>query len=470
MNIKFNYKPFPVHRAFHESTSPTRVLFGAMGSGKTYALCAEVIAWALENPGARIMLSRFTASALRDTTEPIFFELLPTEIYKHPASSVGRAQAHYEHFRFPNGSLVIFRGLDDWNKHRSLNLSLLAIDEASEIDEDTFVGMSTRIRQQDPTREAREQGAPLIKNLGIIMATNPNGKDWLYRNFVKPESKLPNAESFMSTTFDNPYLPPEYFDRLKHMPPNFYKRNVLCQFDDFADQVYEDWGWDTHVIKPYTHYPDQCGIWMACDPALHQTAGLWVVNEGNRLVGVAEYSEPQLAALPHAKAFRELEAAHKMTVTRRVADPIMNAREKSSALAPADVYRNQGFSFEPGAKWHKTRIPVLGQLITNKQFVVTEDCPRTYEQIKNYKWKEASVAALRQGMKGPEQPVKKDDDLVDCAQYLAGIFRPQAALVKTDQLNRPLTANELFSKDVHARIKQQRAKRETPRGVYGGII
>lgn len=107
MQVSFEYTPLPVHEAFHRSTSYERMLFGAFGSGKTYAVIAEAIAWCLEQPGIRGLIARKTVPELRDTTEPIFKELLPPELWKVGVER--KSGGHMESFTFPNGSVVLFR-------------------------------------------------------------------------------------------------------------------------------------------------------------------------------------------------------------------------------------------------------------------------------------------------------------------------------------------------------------------------
>lgn len=60
MVINFEYKPMRVHESFHRSTTFERMLFGAFGSGKTYAIVAEAIAWCLEQPGIHGLVIRKT--------------------------------------------------------------------------------------------------------------------------------------------------------------------------------------------------------------------------------------------------------------------------------------------------------------------------------------------------------------------------------------------------------------------------
>src|SRR5450759_4174591 len=149
MRIVFDSKPLQIHEAFHKSTAYERMNFGAFGSGKTYALMDEVHAWCLEQPGIRGLVIRKTVPELRDATEPVFHERMPAELWN--AGDTGRQGGHLEHFEYPNGSMVLFRSMDDWNKHRSLNVGFIAYDECNEIDEDSYLGMMARVRQVDLT-------------------------------------------------------------------------------------------------------------------------------------------------------------------------------------------------------------------------------------------------------------------------------------------------------------------------------
>jgi PBSX family phage terminase large subunit len=455
MNITFDYRPLPVHAGFHASDAKERAMFGAFGSGKTYAICAEAIAWCLEQPGIRGLITRLTIPELRDTTETVFFSILPDALYK--AGTVKRMGGHVESFMFPNGSVVLFRGIDDWNKHKSLNVGFIAWDEADEFDEETYMGMSSRVRQRDPTPEGKRYGAKEITRRGMWLATNPAGHNWLYRRFVDPATRIDGNEHWRSTSFDNPFLPPEYIDTLLQYPDAWVRRYVLCQFDDFAGQIYEDWAWDTHVIEPYRNnqYPSNV-FWMGMDIGTRvPTAGLWVVvnEEKRRLEAIAEYQATSLSASDHAAAWRAIEAKLKMNVRWRVADPNIQARDKGTNMKLSDQYSRLGFNFSLGPRTYPQRIPMLGQLIRANRFVVTRDCPITYEQIKNYSWEEVTMAQKQKGIDPPEKPVKANDHCVDCAQYLSSRWVRPLKFKASDR-------EKTFSQEAVAIIrKQQNQKR-----------
>lgn len=474
--VEFEYSPLSVHADFHRSLAYERCMFGAFGSGKTYALCAECIAIALEQPGSRLLVTRKTIPELRDTTETVFFDILPHELRQ--AGNMTRLGGHVSDFTFPNGSQVKFRGIDDWQKHKSLNVAFIFWDEADEFDEETYRGMMSRVRQRDPTAEGKRYGATAITRRGMCLASNPAGRNWIYNRFVNPATRAANTEWFRSTSFDNPHLPVEYLESLLQYPEPWVKRYVLCQFDDFAGQIYEDWGWETHVVEPPREFPGGSIFWMGMDPGTRNpTAGLWVYvkNDTRELIAVAEYEESQLAAAKHAQTWRRIEAGLMRkcqgghgAVRWRVSDPTITTRDRGSNMSLDVQYRRLGYSFQLGPKLHKDRIPMLGNLITQRRFKVTKDCPRTFEAIKDYQWEDLTPTQRSKGADPPEKPLKKGDHLVDAAQYLAS--RWVAPMKDATPLPQDLSEQELFSRRVQSTISKQLRRQRRPRTRDGVLV
>jgi len=476
MQVDFTYRPLEVHRPFHTSRAFERALFGAFGSGKTYAIIAEAIAWCLEQPGIRGLIARKTAPELRDTTEPIFRELLPAELWA--AGNERRSGGHMESFTFPNGSVVLFRSLDDWNKHRSLNLGFIAYDEANEIDRETYMGMASRVRQRDITAEARAAGySGEVTRRGIWLATNPSGKDWLYRRFaavgegdLKTDEYVDGSEYFKSTSLDNPYLPVQFVEQLLNYPDQWIKRYVLCQFDDFAGRIYEEWNEVDHFIEPIKAFPQGGVIWMGMDPGTRNpTAGLWCLldRQSQTLIGVREYQENYTAARKHAEAWRRIEATLKPAHVRyRIADPNINTTDRGSNQVLHDLYRREGFNFKLGPRQEKYRIPALQQLVYLKRFKVTKDCPLTFEAMKDSQWEDMTPTMKARGTDAPERRLKRNDHLPNCAEYLAGKWVKPSTLVLPDQ---SLSPWEWQSQEIHKQIRKQRSRKKRKRP-YGYAV
>lgn len=473
MNVTFGYKAMPIHADFHRSTAKHRMLFGAMGSGKTYAIIAEVIAWCLEQPGIRGMVVRKTYQELSDTTEPIFQELIPADLWR--ASHISHKGGHLNEFIFPNGSTVMFRSLDDWNKQRSQNLGFVAYDECNELDQESYDGMRSRVRQIDLTAEARDAGytAPITRR-GTWGATNPEGKDWLWDIYhADSPNRRPGYEMFTSTTLDNPYLPPDFVADMLTYPKPWIARYVLCQFDDFAGHIYESWSYDDHVVKlpVFTKEEQRANVyWMGMDPGTENpTAGLWVWcdRENRRLVGVAEYQEAGLAADVHAAAWRELEIRQHMNVRWRVADPnSVTQRDRGTAISLQTQYAKLGYNFNLGASKERDRIPALGRLIELRRFVLTDNCPRTFDAIKEYRWKDLTPQQRSSGEDPRETPLKKNTHLVECAQYIAGREVPIPKL----NMYADMSQNQAFNADIHRILKKNRQRARQPKSHDLGTI
>ena len=458
--LDFGYKPLEVHKPFHTSTAHERVMFGGYGSGKTWALCAEAIACGLEQPGIEALVIRKTVPALRDTTEAIFFSLLPDAFLSQ--CDVRRMGGHCESIMFPNGSKFMFRGLDNWIKLKSLSVAWIFYDEVDEIDQEEYEGMTSRIRQVEPTKQAKKLGAPNITRRGIASAANPAGENWVWQRFVGPD-RHDNTAWFKSTTLDNPTLPISYVDSMLAYPAPWVRRYILCEFDEFGGSIYPEWTTDTHVIQPYKDqngrycYEQDAFFIMGFDPGTYaKNAAVWCYHDRTRnwVVAVAEYAETGMSASEHARAWRAVEVRHGMKVRRRIADPIVTTRDRGSNQQLSDIYRRNGFNFEQGPRSLEQRLWPLGEMITNGRFRATSECPQLIAQLGSYRYEDLTPI---QRSKGREpKPLKKEVDLVDAAQYLATryVAPPKVA---------PITPDAEHGHEIRAAIKRQLADRRDTR-------
>lgn len=463
--IQLSYRPLDIYAPAHSSSARVRLLFGGFGTGKSMALCADAITRALLVPGLRICLSRVTVPELRDTLEPTFFDVLPPELLQ--SGRVLRAGGHVERFVFPNGSVVLFRQIDDWQKHKSLNLALWYPDELSEFDEGTFNGMSGRTRQVELTPEARELGytgtVPEWVR-GVMGASNPNGHDWMWRRFVdEPERR---SAHWVGTSLDNPHLPEDYLRTLLAMPESWVKRYVLSSFDDFGGLVYPEWGEATHVYRGPLDITQRTPAWMGLDPGTrHPTAGLWTVVHRGALVAVREHLAQGLSVPQHVARFRALETGLP-PVTWRVADPnSINVRDRGSAVSLKRQYAQLGYHFQDGPSSHQDRIPMLGALVKAGKFLGSDRTPLFNAQMQEYQWEQLTAYMKRKlgGSEraedyGPERPVKANDDLVDAAQYLSSRMVPSPKTLRPPP-QRPRTEAEVRSEVVRETILRQRRRR-----------
>lgn len=193
---------------------------GGVGSGKTYSIVLKALDLCVSNPGIFLLIGAQTYPLLRDTTLREFLNVVPSEI-------VAAYNKTNQHFTFHNGSEVIFRAFDDPNKLKSLNLGAVGIEEMTDVNEEIFKMLRTRLRQE---------GMPCC----LFGATNPSTfGNWVYKYFI--ESPIENSEVVYSVSSDNDFLPREYIadlEQIKKSNPEYYERMVMGRWGALEGLVY----------------------------------------------------------------------------------------------------------------------------------------------------------------------------------------------------------------------------------------
>lgn len=455
-----------------------------MGSGKTIALCADAILLALQQPGSLILVTRQTITSLKDTTEAELVNLLqalPPDLEEDTEAltlwdlcKVKKSGGHISHIEFPNGSMILFRGLDDWRKLMGFNLCAIYIDEATEVSYETYLALRTRLRQKQPLPRARRMGAKLITRRLIGICCNPNGHDWVWEHFVNEPDNKPALRQrrrfFRSTSFDNPTLynedgsPGDFLMDLLTMPEMFMRRMVFAEFDAFAGQIF-NFQPEIHITEHFTppaEWPRAMGldwglrnptaiVWWAQNPETKN----WVQYREWQSYDAADPMARDVAVTPTvhqvAAIIKQLEQGE--TIRWRAIDPACANRQADSGKSVMYWMAHYGLHFRKGMKDYNSRIQALQQLLERNQLQLTTSCPMTTIAIQQYRWEDLNPANKNDG---PERPQKKNDHLVDASQYLATLF--------TATIDAPTTAEpETFDKQIWQGVKKQIARRQYKR-------
>lgn len=251
-----SYRPLPPQRAFRNSTAKIRGYGGAMGGGKSRAICEEAFDLSLEHPGLKTVIARQEHTSITETTKKTMIEqVLPRELVRHTKQSGGE-----DYVELLNGSRIHFIGLDRPGRWFSSELGLLVVDQVEECSEDTIVLLTTRLRQVLPDGTVAPNK--------VILSFNPeNPGHWLQRWFILGASRteygfykrelwttgaiapLGDAEFIFAKAVDNPYLPPGYVELTLGGLPEHIRRRMLdgewlftsghCFFDTQALQDYQ---------------------------------------------------------------------------------------------------------------------------------------------------------------------------------------------------------------------------------------
>ena len=214
------------------------LLIGGYGSGKSYHVALKIVLKLMEEQRIALVV-RQVRETIRDSCFSLFKEILEKMDYlsddKRNKTKAVATTSPME-IKFPNGSRIIFRGMDNPEKLKSINnVSIVWLEECSEIRADGYTELLGRIR------------TPNI-SLHFFLTTNPiDRQNWIYSRFFSrtdehgKEIIIQDEEEFYekrtlinkrnkvyyhhSVLDDNPFLPRAYKERieaLKDTDPQLY--------------------------------------------------------------------------------------------------------------------------------------------------------------------------------------------------------------------------------------------------------
>lgn len=213
------------------------VMVGGYGSGKSYHIALKIHLKLLQEK-RKVLIVRQVYDTMRDSV----FDLMVDIISDMGLDSLVTYTSSPMKINYPNGSEIIFKGMDKPEKLKSIhNVSLIWLEEASEITYEGFKELLGRARH------------PKLL-VHFIISTNPTSKsNWVYKHFfidntdiqnirvtlddtrLYKEKEIKTADTYYhhSTADDNAFLPDSYIDTLEEMKeydPDLYRVARLGQF------------------------------------------------------------------------------------------------------------------------------------------------------------------------------------------------------------------------------------------------
>jgi PBSX family phage terminase large subunit len=338
-------------RICNEVDSRVIVLDGAYRSSKTQAGARVLVEWAIRYPST-YLVARATYRSLKDSTQAALLRgdgglpaLIPSEV-------VEQYRASDEMVMLRNGSIILFRSLEEGQveKLRGLTLGGILVDQLEELDGgpdgervyDTLLG-----RLSDP-------GGPRK----LIAITNPAGlTHWVYRRLVNPGTRDANVRHVQFRMADNPHLPADYVAEMlatKETRPHWYESFVEGVWGAFAGMAFPEFSDQVHVVDPF-EIPDTWERFQSMDHgAANPTAWHpWAVDHDSNLIVFDEYYSPGRVSEHAPEILRRLRPTaasskpHKLNWWER-----RNARgefERSPCYADPSIRAHHGHSDKWGA-------------------------------------------------------------------------------------------------------------------------
>lgn len=212
-----------------DNTHRYLILYGGAGSGKSVFAVQRFLYRLLTQPLCNILVVRAVAATNRDSTYALFRQV----ISKWGLSKLFSCKDSDLRISCANGNSVIFKGLDDTEKLKSITfpkgeLTDIWIEEASEILEEDFNQLDVRLRGKGAHKQ-------------MVLTFNPvSVLHWLKLRFF--DRKDPRAVVLKSTYKDNQFLDEDYkrtLEGYKDTDPYYYSVYCLGEWGVLGQTIFD---------------------------------------------------------------------------------------------------------------------------------------------------------------------------------------------------------------------------------------
>ena len=212
-----------------DNTHRYLILYGGAGSGKSVFAVQRFLYRLLTLPLCNILVVRAVAATNRDSTYALFRQV----ISKWGLSELFSCKDSDLRISCANGNSVIFKGLDDTEKLKSITfpkgeLTDIWIEEASEILEEDFNQLDVRLRGKGAHKQ-------------MVLTFNPvSVLHWLKLRFFDRQD--PRAVVLKSTYKDNQFLDEDYkrtLEGYKDTDPYYYSVYCLGEWGVLGQTIFD---------------------------------------------------------------------------------------------------------------------------------------------------------------------------------------------------------------------------------------
>ena len=336
------------------------VFYGGAGSGKSYFVMQKIILKALDSQ-RKVLIVRKVGATLKESVWSLTLELIHTGGLTPTVKQINKSDLTIE---FLNGSVLLFKGLDDSEKIKSINgITDIVIEEATEITLDDFTQLNLRLRSKKPNNQ-------------IHLMFNPVSKaNWVYKYFF--ETKPDNCVIVQTTYRDNPHLPKEYVDSLhalENKNPAYYKIYVRGEFATLdklvfpvihkriisEDELTDAWFW-AGMDFGYTNDPTAI-TWGYYNPVQND---LYITGEYDKIGMTNDVIAETLVSLGLSKEKIVADSAEPKSITEL---RNLGIKRIIASVKGADSVKN-GID-----RMQRCNI------------IIDERCTKTIEEFENYTW------------------------------------------------------------------------------------
>lgn len=297
----------------------SQVLFaGPAGTGKSRACLEKVHAMCLANPGMRALVVRKTAVSLSSTALVTFEQHVATEhIENGDVKWFGGSPKEAACYRYGNGSVIVVGGMDKSMKIMSSEYDVCYVQEATELSEDDWEKITTRLRNGKVSFQQ------------LIADANPD----MPTHWLKVRSDKGLTKYIQSKHEDNPTLYNDdgtltvsgqaYMTMLDDLTGVRYQRLRRGLWVAAEGLIYDEFDPSIHLRSSLSDPPHDWPHHLVIDFGFTNpfVCQFWVEDPDGRLIMYKEIYQTQTLVEDHAKAIlAELKQQRNPEITTVIVD------------------------------------------------------------------------------------------------------------------------------------------------------
>ncbi len=367
------------------------LLFGGYGSSKSYHIALKIVLKCLQEK-RKVLVIREVYETIRESCFDLFKEILEdlgilAEDSRKYSKNKVIAKSSPMSLTFPNGSKVIFKGMDKPEKLKSINdVSIVWIEEASEVKYGGYKELLGRVRH------------PYL-SLHFILSWNPvDEQNWTFKHFfidkenhrkiLDPEILYKRKTVVKNGTYyhhslptDNMFLPESYvkqLDELADYDPDLYRvarlgrygangLKVLPQLTQVSAEIVE---------KQVANIPDELkftGMDFGFETSYNAVIRCAVDDDNSILYVYHEYYKNRMTDDQTAKEIAYMKD-----------ELIIADSEDPKAIM---FYNLQGFRMRGCHKFAGSRLSNIRKVKRFKKIVISTACPNCWHELKDLTYK-----------------------------------------------------------------------------------
>lgn len=221
------------------------VNYGGSGSGKSFSQTQYEIIRCLQKT-EKLLVIRKVASTLKDSVISLFTSIL-NQWKLHDYYTENKAT---QFIKFANGSEILFKGMDDPEKIKSIaGITRIWIEEASELNQVDFQQLNLRLRGKE--------------GLQITLTFNPIDEEHWIKSYFFDNPTVNEKTNIIRTTYkDNKFIDEAYKAELEgyqFIDKNYYKIYALGEWGGITEgRIFPIW-------EQIDSFPEIDGFWYGLD-------------------------------------------------------------------------------------------------------------------------------------------------------------------------------------------------------------